>query len=122
LGIILFKLKLFYMDVTLSSAEQVVLRIAPADAEGNAREVSNAAWSNSGSGVLTVAEDGMSATYVPADSTEDASDVVTVTADADLTDAGVVELSDSFAVTVTGVVPQAATLGLSADAPTPKVA
>src|SRR5688572_13186745 len=110
------------MDVTLSSAEQVVLRIAPADAEGNAREVSNAAWSNSGSGVLTVAEDGMSATYVPADSTEDASDVVTVTADADLTEAGVVELSDSFAITVIGVVPQAATLGLSADVPTPKVA
>jgi hypothetical protein len=37
-----------------------------------------------------------------------------------LTEAGVVELTDTFNLTITGVVALATTLGLTADAPTPK--
>jgi hypothetical protein len=108
-------------DVTLSAAQKVTLRIAPKDANGVDRDVQNPTWAlEAGGGDLVAAEDGKSAVYTPADSESDTAVVVRVTGDADLTDAGVKELTDTFNLTVTGVVPQATTLGLSSDAPEAK--
>lgn len=109
------------VPVSLSSAQKVTLRIAPKDANEVSREVDSKEWIlESGDGVLTPATDGLSAEFVPNDAEVDGSAIVRAKADADLTDAGVVDLEDTFEITITAVVPQAVTLGLTADAPTPK--
>jgi hypothetical protein len=99
--------------ITKEVGSTIVFSIAPTDADGTAREVQSIVWANSGDGFLTPAADNLSATLVLSDTPGD--NVVTVTADADLTDAGVVTLSESGTVTSTAKpIPQADKLNLSA--------
>lgn len=106
------------MDITLQVDQEVHLKIAPVDANGVSRLVQDITWSNVGDGVLTPDADGLGATLVPSDTP--GLNVVTVSADADLT-TGVAELTSVANITSTALpIPQATDLGLTADAATPK--
>jgi hypothetical protein len=108
------------MDLSIVANQEVHVKLAPVDANGAAREVSNIVWTvTSGDATVTADADGLGATIVPSD--VPGASVISVSADADLTDAGVNTLTDVVNLTTTAVpVPEATSLGLTADAPTPK--
>lgn len=90
----------------------VDFKIAPTDVDGTSREVQDIKWATSGDGVLTPSADGLSASLVLSDVPGE--NIVTASADADLTDGGVVALSESGTVTSTPApIPQASKLNLS---------
>lgn len=100
--------------ITKVVGSTINFKIAPTDADGNSRDVQDIKWATSGDGALTPSEDGLSAVLVLTDTPGD--NVVTVSADADLTAGGVNELSESVTVTSTAVpIPPADKLNLTAE-------
>jgi hypothetical protein len=76
------------MDLSLVVNKEVHVKIAPVDAEGVSRQVQNPIFTlTSGDAVVIADADGLGATIIPSD--VPGTSVITVSADADLTDAGV---------------------------------
>lgn len=94
------------ISITLSTIEEVVLKIAPTDAKNNPI-TTPAEWViTSGGGALTTAADGLSATFIAPKVPESAGSVVTVT------DGGV-----SDTATIVTISAPIVSLGLSAETP-----
>jgi hypothetical protein len=100
--------------ISKTVGETVKFKIAPTDADGNSRDVQDIKWQTSGDGTLTLSDDSLSAELVLSGTPGE--NVVTVSADADLTAGGVNALTESATVTSTAVpIPQADKLNLTAE-------
>ena len=101
------------LNIVLTTEQKITVALAPTTAAGNAATLDGApVWAVEGDATLSVAEDGLSAEII---SGGVGISTVTVTADADLDEGELREISDVIAVNV--VAPEAAGLGLSAGEP-----
>lgn len=106
------------LDVNITNEEQVVVRLNPVTSTGKPASVEEGKtnWTvQSGDSDCNVAADGLSATLVSSDTPGDTQ--ILVEADADVGE-GVETISDIVSLHVAGA--KAASLGLVADAATPK--
>ncbi len=106
------------LEVSITNEQEVVVHLNPKTATGKPAQVQagSTTWTvQSGDATLTPSDDGLSCKITSAELPGDTS--IVVDADADLGD-GVTDVNDIVLVHVAGA--QAASLGLSADDPTPK--
>jgi hypothetical protein len=105
------------LSVSISTEEQVLVTLSPITPRGKPAKLDGKPeWAIiSGNVTLAVADDGLSCTIVSGE--DPGASEVSVNADADLGE-GVEPISDLVEIAVSGV--KAASLGLSAAAPTPK--
>lgn len=105
------------LELSITTEEQVLVRIAPKTANGRPAKVDGApVWAvGTGEATITPSEDGLSCLIVSGENPGNSE--ISVSADADLGE-GVEPISDLIELAVTGV--KAVSLGLTAEAPTPK--
>lgn len=106
------------LDITLTNEQQIAVTLKPITATGKVATLDGKpSWTVvSGESTVIVADNGLSAVIRSSDNP--GTSQLLVTADADL-GAGVVEISDTIAVTVEGA--RASNLGLTVGTPVPKV-